>query len=76
MTNKFQDLDRVLDRDSYEWLADNAPPLSEAVTKAVAAGISPADIRRRVVDRLGAHRVALALRCEAAARWLAGSEAA
>ena len=74
MSDKYADLDRVLDGESYEWLSDNYPPLAESVSKAVTQGISPEDISRRVVQRLGAHRIALAQRCESAARWLKGSE--
>lgn len=70
MSKDFADLDRVLDHESWEWLNDNYPPLAESVSKAVQQGISPEDIARRVVQRLGAHRIALAQRCEAAARWL------
>lgn len=74
MTKDFADLDRVLDGESWDWISDNYPPLAESVAKAVAQGISPEDISRRVVQRLGAHRIALAQRCESAARWLKGGE--
>lgn len=70
MSDKYLDLDRVLDEESWEWLSDNYPALAISVQKAVTNGVSPADIRRRVVERLGAHRGALAQRCESGARWL------
>lgn len=70
MSDKYAELDSVLDAESWEWLDTNYPPLAESVQKAVAKGISPEDIKRRVVQRLGAHREALAQRCELAAKHL------
>lgn len=71
MSDKYAELDAVLDAESWEWLCENAPPLAKGVKKALEAGLTPSDIRRRVVERLGAHRTPLALRCEQAARYLA-----
>lgn len=70
MSDKYIDLDRVLDEESWEWLNDNYPPLATTVQKEVAKGVSPEDIKRRVVERIGAHRLPLAQRCESAARYL------
>lgn len=70
MSDKFATLDSVLEEESYEYLLDNFPPLAAAVQKAVAAGVSAEDIRRRVMQKLGTHREALAQRCELAARHL------
>lgn len=70
MSDKYQELDRVLDEESWEWLSDNCPPLAESVRKAVAGGVTPEQIRARVLQRLGTHRMPLAQRCEAAARHL------
>lgn len=70
MSDRYLELDRVLDEESWEWLNDNVPPLATSVQKAVAAGISAQDIKRRVLERLGTHRMPLAQRCEAASRHL------
>lgn len=70
MSDKYLELDAVLDSESWDWLNDNYPPLAKAVQKMVGQGVNPADIRRRVVERLGVHREALAQRCELAAMHL------
>lgn len=75
MSDRYEDLDRVLDSESWGWLCDNAPPLAESVQRAVAKGITPEQIRARVVQRLGAHRMPLAQRCEAGARHLLNEQA-
>lgn len=74
MSDKFIELDRALDEESWDWLNDNCPPLAISVQKAVQSGISAVDIKRRVIDRLGAHRLPLAQRCEAGARHLERSK--
>jgi hypothetical protein len=70
MSDKFMELDRALDEESWDWLNDNCPPLAISVQKAVEKDISAEEIKRRVIDRLGAHRLPLAQRCEAGARYL------
>lgn len=70
MSDRFAELDAVLDFESWNWLNDNAPPLADAVQAAVQKGLLPAEIKRRVMERLGAHREPLAIRCEAASRHL------
>ncbi len=70
MSDKYLELDQVLEQESWEYLSDNYPPLAQAVQKAVAQGVRPEDIRRRVMQKLGAHREALATRCELAAKYL------
>jgi hypothetical protein len=74
MSDKYLELDSVLETESWEWLDANFPPLADSVAKAVGKGISPEDIRRRVVLKLGAHREALAQRCELAAKHLERSK--
>jgi len=44
--------------------------LAITIAKAVQKGMSAEDIKRRVVERVGAHRLPLAHRCEAASRYL------
>lgn len=68
--SQFEELDKVLDQESWEFLWTNYPPLAVAVQKAVEKGMGPEDIKRRVVEKLGAHREPLAQRCELAARHL------
>lgn len=70
MSDKFLELDTVLDEESFDFLWQNYPSLASAVQKMVGKGVSPEEIRRRVVEKLGAHREALATRCELAARHL------
>jgi len=70
MSDKFIDLDRVLDEESWDWLNDNYPALAITVAKSVQNGMSAEDIKRRVVERVGAHRLPLAQRCESASRHL------
>lgn len=72
MSDKYQELDSVLDEESWDFLNDNYPPLALSVQKAVDKGLTPEEIKRRVVERIGAHRLPLAQRCEAAARYLGG----
>lgn len=75
MSDRFEELDRALDSESWDWLNENCPPLAISVQKAVEKGVSAVDIKRRVVDRLGAHRLPLAQRCEAGARFLHAQKA-
>jgi hypothetical protein len=74
MSDKYIDLDRVLDEESWDFLNTNYPSLAMAVQRAVEQGMTPEIIRQRIVHRLGAHREALAQRCELAARHLERSE--
>lgn len=70
MSDKFIELDTVLDEESWEWLSDTAPKLATTIQKLVAKGLTPEEISRRVVQRSGPHRGALAQRCEMAARYI------
>lgn len=70
MSDAYLELDRVLDQESWDYLNDNYPLLAASIQSSVRQGKSPSDIKRRVVERLGAHREALAKRCEVAARYL------
>lgn len=70
MSDKYGELDSVLDEESWDFLWTNYPPLALAVQKAVTQGLTPEAIKRRVVERLGAHREPLAQRCELAAKHL------
>lgn len=70
MSDKYLELDNVLDEESWDFLWTNYPALAAAVQKMVGKGISPQEIKRRVVGQAGAHREALAQRCELAARHL------
>lgn len=70
MSDKFFELDTVLDSESWDFLYTNYPPLAQAVQKAVEKGIGPLEIKQRVMQKLGTHREALAQRCELAARHL------
>lgn len=70
MSSALAELDITLDSESYEYLAREYIPIAKAVEKAVAEGVQPDVIKRRVLQRLGQHREPLAIRCEAAARYL------
>lgn len=75
MSDKYTELDQVLDSESWDFLYTNYPPLAAAVQQAVSKGLLPEQIKRRVVERLGAHREPLACRCELAARHLQTQQA-
>lgn len=70
MSDKYLELDSVLDEESWDFLYTNYPPLAQAVQRMVGKGVSSSEIKRRVVEKLGAHREALAQRCELAAKHL------
>lgn len=74
MSDKYAELDDVLDEESWDFLNDNYPALAISVQKMVDRSISAADIKRRVIQRVGAHREPLAARCENAARYLEGTK--
>lgn len=63
---------QALDQISHQWLGDTHPRLAEAIEFEVRAGVTPAEIRRYVMRQT--QRAELALRCEQAARWVAGEE--
>lgn len=75
MSDRFAEFDRVLDSESWEWLQDNAPTVASTIERMVGRGVAPEEIRRRVLERSGAHRFAFAQRCESAARWLTSEKA-
>lgn len=72
MTEMFEGLDFAMDEESYEYLRDNYPIICMNVEKAVKLGAAPDMVRHRVLIRMGSHRIELATRCEAAARYLYG----
>jgi len=63
-----QNLETVLDRDSYDWLVNNWPDLADVVEAEIAKGTTPAELRRRVIRHTW--RYDLARRVEQAARHL------
>ena len=63
-------LGKVLDAESYQWLASNHPEILEAIEAEIAAGSVPDQIRYFVLLRTG--RPELAVRCQAAARHAMG----
>ena len=71
-TNNLQQLAKVLDAESYEWLAAHHPTIADAVEASVGAGATPAEIRLFVLRQTG--RIEIALRCEAAARHVGRAE--
>jgi hypothetical protein len=74
MSDKFDELDAVLEEESWEFLMITYIPLAVAVQKLVLSRVAPEEIKRRLVQKLGAHREALAMRCELAARHLGRSK--
>lgn len=62
----------ALDEISFEWLGDVHPQLLEAIEKEMVKGAAPEGIRRHVMQLTD--RLELALRCEQAARYVAGRE--
>jgi len=69
-TSKPDRLTQALDSVSYEWLLGQHPQLADVIAAEVDEGVSPVEIRRRVMAHC--QRWELALRCEQAARWLVG----
>jgi len=65
----------AIDADSLDWLQDNAPLLANAVAAEVKHGRTPDQIRRHVLAQVGLHRLALAIRCEQAARAMVAERA-
>ena len=65
-------LTAALDRMSYEYLSTNAPDLVVAIDKELRSGAEPEGIRFIVQRHVGPDREGLALRCEQAARYMAG----
>lgn len=70
MSQALAELDITLDSESWDYLNREYIPIARSVEKAVAEGIQPDVIKRRVLQRLGQHREPLAIRCEAASRYL------
>ena len=64
----------ALDRMSYEWLSTNAPDLVVAIDQELQVGTEPEGIRFIVQRHVGPDREGLALRCEQAARYMAGQQ--
>lgn len=75
MVDALTDFDIVLDQESWDYLNTEYIPIAKSVKKAVDEGIAPDVIKRRVLERLGQNRVALAQRCENAARFLYSQKA-
>ncbi len=61
----------VIDQDGYEYLSVQHPDYLLAIEKELKAGSSPDEIRRKVMRLAGSDRLALAKRCEQAARYVA-----
>lgn len=71
-TNNGKALVAALDRMSYEYLSTNAPDLVLAIDQELRTGTEPSGIRFIVQRHVGPDREGLALRCEQAARYMAG----
>ncbi|MBP8293899.1 MAG: hypothetical protein KAX65_14070 [Caldilineaceae bacterium] len=69
-------LTAALDRMSYEYLSTNAPDLVVAIDRELRTGAQPEAIRFIVQRHVGPDREGLALRCEQAARYMAGMSTA
>jgi len=63
---------QALDSQSWEWLSDTLPVLSEAIKTEIGRGATPEQVRMFVLHRT--ERRELALRCEQAARHLVAAE--
>lgn len=70
MSDKFEELDFILDEESWEWLDRTHPDVASTVQRLVGRGLSPEEIGKRVMRRAGEHRLPFAKRCELAARHL------
>lgn len=70
MSDKYEDLDFILDEESWDWLDRTYPEVATIVQRLVTRGLPPEEIGKRVIRRAGEHRAAFAKRCELAARHL------
>jgi hypothetical protein len=66
----------ALDKLSYDFLVTNAPELIPAIERALTDGLTPQGVRFIVQREVGSLREGIALRCEQAARYLAGQREA
>ncbi len=66
----FEILDEIAQAEALAWLDENAPKYAAGVRQAVKAGHSPQDIYYHMIDTLGGHRKALAVRMRNAAAGL------
>ncbi len=74
MSTNGKALTAALDRMSYEWLSTNAPDIIVAIDHELRNGTGPEGIRFIVQRHVGPDREGLALRCEQAARYMAGQQ--
>ena len=74
MSTNGKALTAALDRMSYEWLSTNAPDIIVAIDQELRNGTGPEGIRFIVQRHVGPDREGLALRCEQAARYMAGQQ--
>lgn len=70
ITRTFPELDSAVNSDAWDYLQDTAPTYAAAVGQAVKSGGKPDEIYRYILDRVGMHREAMALRCRQAAQFL------
>jgi hypothetical protein len=70
VSDPYEELDQILDEESWEWLDRTAPEIAIIVQRLVKRGLPPEEIGKRVTRRAGEHRAAFAKRCELAARHL------
>lgn len=70
MSDTLDELDIELYAESWDYLNTNNIPIAKKIEKLVNEGVSPDVIRQRVMQRIGQHREAFAIRVELAARWL------
>ncbi len=61
-TVKMPALQSALDRESYEWLAENMLPILEALEVEVARGITPEQVSLFVIGEYGREELAQRLR--------------
>lgn len=62
-----EQLNKVLDEISFDWLLEHFPAVAEAIEAETAKGTTPIAIKRAVMARTG--RLEFALRCEQSARF-------
>lgn len=67
-------LEAAYNRESWQWLQDEAPEIADALAAVVKSGASPDEVRRFTIRHTG--RIQLAARVEQAAAHLRKAEAA
>lgn len=74
MSDPYEELDQIIDEESWEWLDRTLPEVAAVVQRLVNKGLPAEEIGKRAARRAGENRSAFAKRCELAAKHLERSK--